>query len=462
MYWRHIFIPLFLVVGLAGAAESPDPDEQPWDAASIERLPQDYREAARQYAKVPKLHAHWLQQADDARLFSFALEEIAKRDGGTEFLTAILRTDSSERRRVLVVDTLSGYAGRTSEGKALFEELAVADPSAAVSVAAMDALVENERRRMRPLVKRRLALAKQQNDGAGADLLWRRKADYGFGDIRLPDFAYRAPAMFQAAPAKTRAIRVLAFGDFGSGDAEQRDTARAMRALHKKTPFTLGITLGDNFYPLGMSDPDLERWVTDWEDLYSSMGIRFYAALGNHDYGMPDSPAAQIAYSSKSQSWRLPAPFYTFTAGPAQFFAIDTVRLDLKQLKWLEQALAQSKARWKIVYGHYPIYSATRGDNDIEQQDLIGRLLPVLKSGKADIYLGGHDHNMQELKPEEGVHFFVAGAGGATLYETNEYPRTLFKSSVHGFGVLEATDRAASLSFVGLDGKTLYRREIEK
>ena len=56
-------------------------------------------------------------------------------------------------------------------------------------------------------------------------------------------------------------------------------------------------------------------------------------------------------------SWRMPAPYYTFTAGPVQFFAMDTNEVSEAQLLWLKDGLANSRARWKLVYGHHPIYS---------------------------------------------------------------------------------------------------------
>jgi hypothetical protein len=93
------------------------------------------------------------------------------------------------------------------------------------------------------------------------------------------------------------------------------------------------------------------------------MGIPFFATLGNHDYD--GNPQAEIEYSSTSTTWRMPFTYYTFTAGPIQFFALDTDegtagRLVFRkawtdtQAKWLADELEKSKATWKIVYGHHP------------------------------------------------------------------------------------------------------------
>lgn len=154
----------------------------------------------------------------------------------------------------------------------------------------------------------------------------------------------------------------------------------------------------------------------------------------------------------------MPAPYYTFTAGSVQFFAFDTPAVDEAELKWLDEELGKSTAQWKIVYGHYHIYSATRGDN----KELIARLLPILKKHNVDVYLNGHDHNLQELKPEGSVHFFVSGGGGAGLYEMNPYDRSVFRQKVNGFTVLEADSKTLAICFIGTDGSELYRRTLTK
>jgi 3',5'-cyclic AMP phosphodiesterase CpdA len=154
----------------------------------------------------------------------------------------------------------------------------------------------------------------------------------------------------------------------------------------------------------------------------------------------------------------MPSPYYTFTAGPAQFFALDTNRISEAQLIWLKEELARSTAKWKVAYGHHHVYSATRGDN----AGLIGRLLPVLQAGGVDLYICGHDHNLQHVKPEGGVHFIVAGGGGAGTYELKDYERTIFKAQVHGFASLEVGTARLKVRLVKADGTQVYEYALEK
>lgn len=249
---------------------------------------------------------------------------------------------------------------------------------------------------------------------------------------------------------------MLAFGDFGDGSESQRQVAAMMREHHAKRRFDFAVTLGDNFYSDGMVSPDDERWKTWWSDLYDPLNIPFYATLGNHDWGHPNSPAAEILFTARSPSWRMPSAYYTFTAGSAQFFALDTDVISEAQLLWLTAALDASRARWKIVYGHHPIYShGQHEDNNLK----IDQLLPVLRD-RADIYLAGHDHDMQHLRPEGRLHFFIAGSGGK-LRPIEAGPQSLFAKSANGFAVLEIHAEKLQVTFVSVGGEELYRYEIK-
>ena len=259
-------------------------------------------------------------------------------------------------------------------------------------------------------------------------------------------------------------VRVLVFGDFGSGSRAQRQVAADMLAFHRETPFDLGVTVGDNFYPNGLSSPVHPRWRTQWEELYSPLGIEFYAILGNHDRNDAESPFAQVLRTKRSASWRMPAPFYTFRAGPAQFFALDTDKghLDAAQLSWLAEELKKSDAVWKVVYGHHPLKSDGEHGDDKYTHEIRDLLLPVLRSGGADVYLAGHDHFMQYLKPEGDLHLFVSGGGGKGHRALRPPTHRHWGRSTFGFTVLEAEGARLAVEFVGPGVERLCRVEMVK
>lgn len=355
--------------------------------------------------------------------------------------------------------------------QALLWHLAADDPDSAVAHTATAELRMSEARMQLDTLERRVSVAKQR----GAVPAWLAREEQLAIDrahgVVVPAFVHDPPPVFAAAPAD-RPIRVVAFGDWGtSGDAAQQHVAAQVRAYHAQHPFTFGITLGDNFYGFPRPDrPDSPRWRTDYEALYSPMGIPFYVALGNHDYNVPDQIASEYAYSKLSPTWRFPATWYTYTAGYTQFFVIDGLEMGTEQLAWLQAALDSSHARWKIVYGHFPMRVALPPVQDSatnpyiqELRDRVGRLMPVLR-GRADVYISGHHHSMQHLQPFDGVQLFIAGSGGRHGYSLDpKNPISLFADNQTGFLVLDIARDTIGAHFVaGETGKVLYETTIRK
>jgi hypothetical protein len=227
---------------------------------------------------------------------------------------------------------------------------------------------------------------------------------------------------------------------------------------HRQSPFDFGITAGDNFYPTGMESVSDPRWQTWWEDMYSPLKIVFYAVLGNHDWYDFDSPAAEILYSARSSSWKMPAPYYTFVAGPIQFFALDTTEISQIQLKWFEEELQKSQSTWKVVYAHHTIFSDGYHGDDRALRD---QLLPIMRN-RVDIYLAGHEHDMQLLKPADGVYFVVSGGGGRDLRPVRPTSRALFARSVFGFTILEANPTQLDIKQIGADAQVMYQYTLRK
>ena len=199
------------------------------------------------------------------------------------------------------------------------------------------------------------------------------------------------------------------------------------------------------------------------------LGIPFYPSFGNHDWYDGNSPAAEVLHTQHSRTWRFPAEFYTFTAGPVQFFAIDGNNLSARQLAWLRAALEQSHAQWKVVYGHFPPYFTAGKPSDFgglqpptEDTTIVRKLVPVLK-GRADVYIAGHSHTFQFFKPIDGVCYIIAGTGGAPLYKVDpDDPRLLYATASAGFTSLDVTDSTFTVQFIGLDGKAHFEHALRK
>jgi acid phosphatase len=261
-----------------------------------------------------------------------------------------------------------------------------------------------------------------------------------------------------STPATDQAVRFIAFGDSGTGDRAQYDLARVMASHHWERFYDTALMLGDNIYP----DGDVADIQGKFERPYSELlrrGVTFQAVLGNHD--VKKGREAQINYPKFNMGGR---PYYSFTKGSGlvEFFALDSTNFDPGQRRWLEDALAASKANWKIAYFHHPLYSSS--DRHGSSFGLRADLEPLLiKYGVAAAF-SGHDHTYERVKLQQGVQYFVSGAGGK-LRRGDLNRKSPFFASGHdeagSFISAEITPDQFRFKTIDVTGKVIDLGEIE-
>lgn len=262
-----------------------------------------------------------------------------------------------------------------------------------------------------------------------------------------------------------RSLRFFAFGDSGTGGAGQRRVADAMRTVARgSVGLDFLMLLGDNFYPRGVTSSVGNAWDERIVEPYGPLGCAMYPVLGNHD--RDGSSRAQIERSRIDPNWRMPAAYYTFElpvdgSVRAQFWALDTDRIReadsqaRDQIDWLRRGLEASTARWKVVYGHHPIYSSSPRGDDEKMGRAIERLL--IDHG-VDMYIAGHDHTLQFLGPHDDVRYVVSGGGGGddNAHEVTWRSDTAFAATRGGFAAITLTAQEAYVHFVRSDGATQF------
>jgi hypothetical protein len=102
-------------------------------------------------------------------------------------------------------------------------------------------------------------------------------------------------------------------------------------------------------------------------------------------------------------------------------FSIDsnqTLAPGSPQHQWLEQALAQSTAAWKIVQVHHPMMSVISKVHYRETSKLPADLGPLLAKYGVDLLVTGHEHWYERSRPlnEAGTLQVTVGGGGGALY----------------------------------------------
>lgn len=279
-------------------------------------------------------------------------------------------------------------------------------------------------------------------------------------------------------------VSFLAVGDWGRrGCAEQRAVAQGMAHVARRLRTQFVVSTGDNFYDDGVAGVTDAHWQESFETVYADAALRtpWYSVLGNHDYR--GSVEAQVAYTGRSDRWRLPARYYTLrrpvgARRRVQLFCLDTTPFlrvyrpggrehtpgvagqdPEAQLRWLYDALRASTAAWKIVVGHHPLRSGSPFHG--EAPEWRDRLSPVLHAGGADVYLSGHEHDLQHLVDENGLHHVVSGAG-SECRTTGACAVTRFSQGALGFASFTVSARRLRLRFHGADGRMLYRARLTK
>lgn len=259
---------------------------------------------------------------------------------------------------------------------------------------------------------------------------------------------------------------IVALGDVGKGNADQRRVADAVARVCADRGCDLIVLLGDNLYPRGMDAPDDPRIDEVITEVYRPLDLPTFTVLGNHDWGHGrDAQRAmwQVAWADARAFVRSRGRYYSGRVGPADLFALDTTPLfwgtDTPQVAWLDAALARSTARWKVVWGHHPYRSDGPHGNAGDYEGLgcvpivdgaaFARVFEESVCGRADLYVSGHDHLLQWISAC-GTELVVSGSGASTRERIDRGNQPRYAESTLGFAWIELGD-AMTIAFYDAD-----------
>ena len=214
--------------------------------------------------------------------------------------------------------------------------------------------------------------------------------------------------------------------------------------------------------------------------------IPWHCTLGNHEYR--GTTQACIDYTRKSARWNMPERYHTFvlTADDGttlRFVLIDTTPLIDKyrtetskypdaalqdrdrQLAWMDSVLTAANEDWVLVAGHHPVYADT-GKDDCERADMQKYVRPVLQrhSDKVAMYLCGHIHNFQHIRPGNGdpIDYVVNSSASLSRKKVAPTPGAVFVSGESGFSFIAADRHSLTLYMLDKEGRTLHKIERTK
>jgi len=278
------------------------------------------------------------------------------------------------------------------------------------------------------------------------------------------------PAAADAQNAENSTLSVFVIGDWGTGGRGARRVGEAMSAGHAAEAVQAVISTGDNIYPSGVSSVDDPQWDSKFERIFpaESLPVPFWAVLGNHDYR--EDPDAQVDYTGHRLDdgsitrWQMPGRYWsTVLRSPDESIELRVVGIDTQllvgnagtrksHLAWLDSVLAASGEEHIFVVGHHPVYSHGHYGNN---RTLVRHLAPLLVEHGVRAYLNGHEHDLQLIKPIDGVRYIISGGGGGKR-KSKAGKNTEFSASSLGFVRIDLREDRMHLACIDSRGKLLY------
>lgn len=292
------------------------------------------------------------------------------------------------------------------------------------------------------------------------------------------------------------ALHFMAIGDWGrNGEYDQLEVAKQMGLWGAEHPNDFVISTGDNFYPKGVVSEFDPLWHYSFENIYTAHSLQcdWYPVFGNHDWH--SDVDAQIKYGKISRRWNMPSRYYSKLISvvkgkdnedePAKkgekvkkgnekalLVMLDTdpflhehmADYVAKQMEWLNDTLSKAgeEVKWKIVIGHHPYYTVGPRIENYDTLTMRKALTKTFEDHKVDVYLSGHEHSLQHLKPEGHTHQFISGAGSELTKVAEGVSYSRFQASEHGFMCFAIDAHRLNVRAINVEGKVLYQTELAK
>jgi Calcineurin-like phosphoesterase len=253
-------------------------------------------------------------------------------------------------------------------------------------------------------------------------------------------------------PNRPGSLKFAVMGDSGTGQRPQYELAEQMTKSYAVFPFGLVIMVGDNMLGQQRAADYVKKFEVPYAALLSA-GVTFQAALGNHD--RPE----QVSYKPFNMNGER---YYSFVGGNVRFFALDSNRMDAKQLAWIETSLREAREDWKICYFHHPLYSSAARHGPATGLRQV--LEPIFVKHGVNVVFAGHDHVYERLNPQQGIVHFVSGAGGklrrGSMRPTEQ--TAAFFDQDRSFMLVEIVDSNLHFEVVSRTGETVDSGVIER
>ena len=199
------------------------------------------------------------------------------------------------------------------------------------------------------------------------------------------------------------------------GDIECKSAKKVAHAIEKYSDPVVVLLLGDLGY--GKSAKCVK-------DAFPS-GL---PTIGNHDN---EEDILKV--------FNLNNPVYSHAVNEVTFLSLDSETSVDKEVKLVKHLISQAKTPFVVPFSHIPC-ATNPSAHHAEWKGCKSRLVPIFEqSGKAKLYLNGHNHGYQQCSIDD-MTFVTAGTGGRKAYPWGNKMDDGCKNNMSGIpGYLEVT-----------------------
>jgi 3',5'-cyclic AMP phosphodiesterase CpdA len=218
----------------------------------------------------------------------------------------------------------------------------------------------------------------------------------------------------KTGPGPERDVEFLYLGDAQTG---LERWGRMLRSAYRRHP-------GIDFLLIAGDLVDRGNERTNWDHFFLRAAgvfdrVPFMPCVGNHEY-LDMGPRLYRAFFELPRNGPAgidPELVYQFEYGDAFFAMLDSTLAvsdagqARRQAQWLDVALRQTRATWKLVIFHHPVYPSHPWR---DTPNLREYWVPVFDRHHVDLVLQGHDHAYLRTYPLRGHRQAHGGDSGTT------------------------------------------------
>lgn len=237
------------------------------------------------------------------------------------------------------------------------------------------------------------------------------------------------------------------------------------------------VLLGDNFYDSGIINND-DPLISKYQEIFKDVNNPKYSILGNHDY--LENPSAQI----KNPNWVMDDWYYKKEFDNIDLYFLDTNQFNLdwvkeerlkevhnldsktlikNQIDWFKNEMSKDLKKKKIVFGHYPVITNGRYVNQVDK--IYNDLIDVFIEYNINIYISGHEHNIQYIKRDiDGLDFnqIIVGSSSEFRIDCDTcFEKDMLDNTDIFYGKLVIEDDYIQIEYYNIKDELKYKYKIK-